>query len=76
MHTGAIISNQRFWHECGSAARGMRRVMGRIFEHQHLVRLAGQCSELGTNLTLAGSTHFMVMHFNFDTHFLQYPANS
>ena len=42
-----------------------------VFENHHLVSLLHQCAELGTDFTLAGGCHLVVMDFRFDTHVVE-----
>src|SRR3989344_2130640 len=71
VHAAAIISKQRFGHECDDFASVMRNITHDILELKNVVCLANKRIILDVNLGLSSSRNFMVLSFNFNARGLQ-----
>ncbi len=71
VHTATVVANQRFRHECSGLAVAVGNILDDVLEVQNFVGLLHQRVERHANFALAGSSHFVVVYFDFLTHFFQ-----
>ncbi len=68
VHAGTVVTNHRLGHEGGGFAVGVGHVVYAVLENLYFVSLAGQGVGANADFTLAGSTDFGVVYFNFQAH--------
>ena len=69
MHAVAVVADDGFRHESQGFSVSMSDVLQRVFQDLHFVGFFGQRVRRDIDLALAGGRHFMMMNFEFQTHF-------
>ena len=75
VHAGAVVTHQWLGHEGGGLAVGMSNVEHTVLQDLYFVRFRYQRVELDAYLALAGSTHFVMVNLNLETHLLHRGAH-
>ena len=63
VHAGAVVANDRFWHEGSGFAVAVGDVVYHVLQDLGPVSALGQGAELGADFVLASGGHFVVVYF-------------
>ena len=67
VHTGTVITNNRFWHKGSSFAVSCGNVVNNVFQHLNFVSFLNQGVEFNADFVLVSRCHFVVVYFNVQT---------
>ena len=67
VHARTVVTNDRLRHEGGCLAVLVSHVQHTVLQNLSLVGAANQRIELGTDFVLTRGSHFVVVHFDFNT---------
>src|SRR5690606_27728343 len=68
VHARTVVTHDRLGHEGGGFAVGVGYVVHAVLQNLNFVCLAGQGVRANADFTLAGRAHFVVVHFDGQTH--------
>jgi hypothetical protein len=71
VHAAAVVTDQGLGHESRSLAVAVRHIEYRVLQNLHLVSLGHQTAGTDTDFALAARGDFVVVHFHYQTHFLE-----
>ena len=75
VHTGAVITEHRFWHKGRGFTEAVRYVVHNIFVDLNFVSFFGHGIEAGSHFVLTSSRYFVVMGFNHQTHLFHHQTH-
>ncbi len=75
MHAGTIVTHQRLGHKGRCLPVDMGNIVNDVFHQEEFIGLGGERVEPGTDLTLAGRAHLVVVDLHLDAHFFHQAAH-